>query len=87
MKLPDTSQCPDCVTFSPAIEDKEELHIEIQFTVLQRDGGEWFAKEDVVKHIAGYTLAVTQRIRKAGDSSQAGPEHDGTIYWPPRFSS
>ena len=77
MNLPDISQCPDHVTFSPAIEEDEEMHMEIQFTVLQRDGGESFANEDITKHIAGYTLAVTQRIRKIGDTSQAGPEHDG----------
>lgn len=51
--------------------------MEIQFTVVERDGGESIAKEDIIKHIAGYTLAVTQRIRKIGDTYEAGPEHDG----------
>lgn len=52
------------------------MHMEIQSTVLQRDGGESFAKEDITKHIAGYTLAVTQRIRKIGDTSEPGPDYD-----------
>jgi hypothetical protein len=63
----------------PAIEDNEEMHLDIHFTILLRAFGdtEPLTAADPSQYAVGYTLGVSTRIRKVGDTSDPGPEYDG----------
>jgi hypothetical protein len=77
LNFPDISQCPDCVTFSPAIKDNEEMHLMLQFTVLMKAGQGPIPKQNAVDYVAGYTLVVSSAVRIAGDTSDPGPDYQG----------
>jgi hypothetical protein len=79
LNLPDISQCPDCVTFSPAIKDDEEMHLMLQFTILMKEGQGLIAKDKAVDYVAGYTLVVSSAVRIAGDVSDPGPDYHGKL--------
>jgi hypothetical protein len=74
LTLLDVSQCPDCVTFSPAIRDDEEMHLRLQFTILLKAREGLIATEDSIDFVAGYTLVASSAIRIAGDCSDPGPD-------------
>jgi len=74
LTLLDVSQCPDCVTYSPAIKDNEEMHLRLQFTILLKAGERPIATEDSMNFVAGYTLVASSAIRIAGDCSDPGPD-------------
>jgi hypothetical protein len=74
LTLLDVSQCPDCVTFSPAIKDNEEMHLRLKFTILLKAGEGPIATEDSMDFVAGYTLVASSAIRNAGDCSDPGPD-------------
>lgn len=79
LTLLDISQCPDCVTFSPAIKDGEEMHLALQFTTTFKAGTGPIAKEDAMRFVAGYTLVISSAIRDAGDTSDPGPDYHGKL--------
>jgi hypothetical protein len=53
------------------------MHLEMQLTLATRDKEGTVDKDNIIDYVAGYTLAVSSRIRPAGDTSDHGPEYDG----------
>jgi hypothetical protein len=74
LTLLDVSQCPDYVTFSPAITDDKEMHLKLQFTILLKAGEGPIGTEDSIDFVAGYTLVASSAIRIAGDCSDSGSD-------------
>lgn len=75
LTLPDTSLCPDDITFVPNIRNDEEMHLELELLVVTRAIDKTdLTPAETLSYIVGYTLAVTSSVHPLGnETSEPGP--------------
>lgn len=53
------------------------MHLEIQLTIVTRKCQGDLSRENAIDYIAGYTLAVSSKIRATDDVTDEGSDYNG----------